>query len=135
MVRLVSPPRLDVSIRALHSAPPTSISTYLGSVARLMRIFAVVSWAVDPSPDSAGFVIEGRARSEAADATDTAAWDEDWQVAATVDGSTSSYLFELEPGLEYSYRVAEMSGGGGGDGGRCFSEACAVSVLSSDVQE
>jgi len=119
------PPPPHTMIRSLRSDPPTSTYSYL-STPRLISVFAVLSWS--SSPDAAGILLEGRARSEV---VQDAKWG-DWGQAALLEGTETSHVFTLEPGLEYSFRMARLTEA---QGQLPFSEPSeVVSVLCSSVE-
>jgi len=95
-------PAPSVRLSALHTAPTRSTASYL-TVLRVVHVCAVLTWQPD-SGTPAAWRLEGRVRPEALTGAE---WSE-WEAAVTLDGTTTSYAFPLEPGLSYSFRLAEL---------------------------
>ena len=92
---------LRVTVRALYSAPRSSVASYLVTP-KAVRLSAVISW--EPRSTVDGWILEASVRHEASSGD----WF-DWEPAATLAAHENDYMIPVEPGLAYRFRLAGLS--------------------------
>ena len=106
---VMRPPAPKVELRALHSSPPSSVHSYISQL-RVVRVCAVISWPSTLPAHIAGHLIEAARRPDLC-GTEWSESNAQWEpvVDLPLDGSATSHVVELDPGITYAFRVAALS--------------------------
>lgn len=108
-----------VSVKALFTAPKTSVASPLVIPPAIIKCAACISWS---SATVNGWLLEASVLNRATSGAD---WF-DWQVAARLPPDRTSHVLDLERGLTYRFRLAGMSDEGAHPFGLPTAPICAL---------